>query len=152
MRKRLTRKRLTMLVLTGLLVLGLAASASAWFGTSADSTVKGKTGLVSITTCNVQLTKFFQPGDTQYAKIKVHNNGNCPLEIVRIQIIGKPWFLAVSVTGPLNQSFKPCNTKTFTMYVKMPQGYTSPQNQFFTFKVRFYALNTPTNWGTIPAP
>lgn len=145
-----TRKLVIGLVLVCLMLFALTGVASAWFETYADSSVRGKTGWVRITACNVRLTDLFQPGDTQMGIIKVHNTGPCPVKIVRVEIRNKPWFLAVYVEGPLNLIIRPGEMRAFRMYVRMPSGYTKPQSQDITYKVRFYALNTPTRWSTPP--
>lgn len=147
MQKRLA---VTGIAIAACLVLLLSSMACAWFTDTATATITGKTGLVKISTWNVKISPRFQPGDTQYAWLKVHNAGNCPIKIEKIVIIGKPSFLGVSVSGPVGQTFKPCKCLYFKLYVKMPEGVTKPQDQFFSFKIRFYARNVPTAWPTVP--
>lgn len=143
------RLAITMMV-AAFLVLLVSSVAGAWFEAEATSTVRGKTGLVKITTVNVTLSRTFQPGDTQYAWIKVHNAGRCPIKILNARILGLPGFLGATIAGPLGQTFNPCNVLWFKLYVKMPTAVKGPQDHSFSFKVRFYARNVPTAHPTVP--
>lgn len=147
MRKRSAITAITVAALLALLVSGVA---SAWFEDTATATVRGKTGLVKITTVNVRISDAFQPGDTQYAWIKVHNAGRCPSKILNVRILGLPGFLGATITGPLGQTFNPCNVLWFKLFVKMPIGVKGPQDHDFSFKVRFYARNVPSAHPTVP--
>ena len=148
------KKRLVIAVIvTAALIAVLSGVAGAWFTDTATSTLSGRTGLVSIRTWNVTLTDKFQPGDTQYVWLRVHNNGNCPVKITSATIQGLPSCLSAHFTvKPLNVRLVHCQSGYFKLYVHMPTGVTGPQNVPFSFKIRFVAQNLPTNWGTIPAP
>jgi len=145
------RKRLVIAVIaTAVLLIVLSGVAGAWFTDSATATVSGRTGLVSIRTWNVTLTDRFQPGDTQYTWLKVHNNGNCPIILTSVTIHGLPGCLSARFDRkPLNQVFKPCQSLYFKLYVYMPTSVTGPQNVPFSFKIRFQSRNVPTAWPAV---
>ena len=147
MRKRSAIAGITVAAFLVLLVSGVA---SAYFTNEATATVSGRTGLVKINTVSVSISKTFQPGDTQYAWIKVHNAGRSPIKVLNARIIGLPGFLGASISGPFGQTFNPCNVLYFKLYVKMPTGVQGPQDHSFSFKVRFYARNVPTAHPTVP--
>lgn len=138
------------MIMAALLVLSISGIASAWYEATAISTIRGKTGLVKITTLDVRISNAFQPGDTQYAWIKVYNAGRCPIKILNARIRYLPGFLGASITGPLGQTFNPGVVKWFKLYVKMPTGVKGPQNHDFWFKVEFTARNIPSAHPTVP--
>lgn len=146
MRKRLLIATIAIVALIAL----LSGVAGAWYTDSATSTLSGRTGLVSIRTWNVTLTDKFQPGDTQYAWLRVHNNGNCPIKITSATIYGLPGCLFARFDRkPLNQVFRPCQFLYFKLYLYMPTSVTGPQNVPFSFKIVFHAQNIPTAWPAV---
>lgn len=148
------RKRtvIVSMVMAALLVLSISGIASAWYEATATSTIWGRTGLVKITTVNVHISKTFQPGDTQYAWIKVHNAGRCPIQILKYRIFGLPGWLGASVSGPFGQKFNPCGVRYFKLFVKMPSGVKGPQDHPFSFRIQFTARNVPSVHPTVPKP
>lgn len=141
------KRYIVIAIVAAMLISLMSGVASARFSDTATATMSGRTGYVNIRTWNVTLTDKFQPGDTQYVWLRVHNNGNCPVKILSATIKGLPGYLGVSWTQrPLGQVFKYCQSLYFKFYVHMPATATKPQNQPFSFQIVFYAENVSTTW------
>lgn len=145
------KKRLVIAAIaTVVLVAMLSSIAGAWLTTSATATASGRTGYVRIQTYDVTLSDKFQPGDTQFVWLRVHNNGSCPVKIIRATAKDVPSYLAVSfVKTPTAQVITFCQSVYFKMLVHMFPSATPHQNTAFSFQIQFDAQNTPTVHPTV---
>jgi len=142
------KKRLVIAAIAAVMLISLMSGiAGARFTDEATATMSGRTGYVNIRTWNVTLTNKFQPGDTQYVWLRVHNNGNCPVKITSATIKGLPGYLGVRwAERPVNRVFRYCQSLYFKFYVHMPASATKPQNVPFSFRIVFHAENVSTTW------
>lgn len=146
------RKRILGLgmITAAVMLMSIAGTASAWFEVKKSATVRGYTGNISITTYDIWVTNSLQPGDTQYAWLKVKNSsGRCPLKIISAVAQNYPGWLIVKVdSGDFNECFQPGHFKYFLIWLKMKEFVTGPKGKFFSFQIQFTARNCPT----VPLP
>jgi len=128
-----------------LLIALLSGIGSAWFTDQSTTIVKGKTGYVKICSADIKwLVTNFQPGDTQYISIPLHNQGRCPV-LITTKITGLPVWLRASLSPFSISRLNAGQTKVFRLYVYMPTTVgNKAQNKSFQFRVEFYATNLPT--------
>lgn len=140
------RKRLTIAVVAACLVLLVSGTACALFTDTATVTVRGTTGTVDIVTRgNVRISDTFQPGDTQYVYLRVHNAGTCPIKITDYRVINPfPSWLGVDIVHTSTLFLKHCEYAYFRLYVYIPVGVTKPQGTGFWFQIEFLAENQTT--------
>lgn len=150
------RKRILGLgiIAAAIMLMSMAGTASAWFEVKKSATVSGRTGSINITVFNIQVSTSLQPGDTQYAWLKVKNSsGRCPIKIVDAVALNIPWYLIVKVdSGDFDECFQPRQFKFFKIWLKMRESATQPRGKFFSFQIQFTAQNCPKHLGTLPAP
>lgn len=126
-----------------ILAVGLvAAPASAWFSDTVTTTITGGTGSVNIhRTFKVNLPNDMQPGHVYWAKVKIHEQGVCPIKLWT-DVTNIPWFLEVYVYPPKVAVLKYCQTAVFDIKVVVPSSVgNSAQNKSVALYFHVYAQN-----------